>query len=272
LEVEEEDKKTEFAIVEKELLRFDLRKGFPEPLRDEVVVEDQIELYISGEHHTTFLCSRSQPEELAVGHLVTEGLIGKHEDITSLEVRRGEVHVNLASKLSIRLQGRAQLILTSCGSRGLKIPARVWMKAKRASADLSFRLNPQTIPKATMELNSRAVTFRRTGGTHAAALLDDNGEVLAFSEDIGRHNAIDKVIGKAILKGIDLKRTFLASTGRLTSEMVIKAVYAGVPAIVSISAPTDKAIKIAHIAGLTLIGFARGKRFNIYAHPERILA
>jgi len=271
LKVGENETEREPVTVEKELLRCDLRKGFPEPLKDQVVAEGQLELYIDGEHHTTFLCSMSQPKELAVGHLVTDGLISKPEDITSLEVHRGEVHVDLTKKLAARLQGKPQLILTSCGSRGLKIPSRIWMKAKRASADLSIRLNPQTIPKAMMELNSRALTFRRTGGTHAAALLDDNGEVLAFSEDIGRHNAIDKVIGITILKGIDLRRSFLASTGRLTSEVVVKAVYAGVPVIVSISAPTDKAIKIAEMAGLTLIGFARGKRFNIYAHHEKIL-
>ncbi len=267
----ENETEKEHVTVEKELIRFDLRKGSPEPLKDQVVAEGQVELYIGGSHHTTFLCSISQAKELAVGHLVTEGLINKPEDITSLEVGRGEVHVNLTKKLAARLQGKPQLILTSCGSRGLKIPPRIWMNARRASADLSIRLNPQTILKAIVELNSRALTFRRTGGSHAAALLDDDGEVLAFSEDIGRHNAIDKVIGEAILKGIDLRRSFLASTGRLTSEMVVKAVYAGVPVIVSISAPTDNAIKIAEMAGLTLIGFARGKRFNIYAHHDKVL-
>jgi len=94
---------------------------------------------------------------------------------------------------------------------------------------------------------------------------------LEFSEDIGRHNALDKVIGKATLEGVEFTRTLLASTGRLTSEMVIKAASAGIPVIVSMAAPTDKGIKIAEITGLTLIGFARGRRFNIYTNPERIV-
>ncbi len=235
------------------------------------MTEGQIELYIDGTHHATFLCSMSQSKELAVGHLLTEGLIAKLDDITNLEIRREEIHVNLARRSPARVRGKPQLILTSCGSRGLKIPPHLWMKMGKAGVGSSFRLTPQTVPKATTELNTRALTFRRTGGTHAAALLDENGEVLAFSEDIGRHNAIDKVIGRAVLDGIDLRRTFLASTGRLTSEMVAKAVYAGVSVLVSISAPTDKAIKMADMAGLTLIGFARGRRFNVYAHPERIL-
>ena len=93
---------------------------------------------------------------------------------------------------------------------------------------------------------------------------------MAVSEDIGRQNAIDKIIGKAALEGLDFKRTLLASTGRLTPEMVIKAANVGIPVIVSISAPTDEGIKLAEMVGLTLIGFVRGRRFNIYTYHERI--
>jgi len=271
LKVEKEEEAEEPVMVEQDLLRFESGKDLPETIRDEVVVEGQIQLYVNGQHHTTFLCLTPQAKELAVGYLVTQGFVTKLDDIKSMEIRGEEVHVTLKRKPVKAFLRKRQLILTSCGSRGLNIPPRLLMRAKKASAYRNFRLNPQIVSKATMELNSRALTFRSTGGTHAAALLNGNGEVVAFSEDIGRHNTLDKVIGKAILEGIDLTRTFLASTGRLTSEMVVKAVYAGVLVMVSISAPTDKAIKIADTAGLTLVGFARGNRFNVYTHPDRIL-
>jgi len=92
---------------------------------------------------------------------------------------------------------------------------------------------------------------------------------LAFSEDIGRHNAIDKVVGRAALRGVNFRRPLLASTGRLAAEMVVKAANVGIPVIVSLAAPTDKGMNVAEMVGLTLIGFVRGKRFNIYTYPER---
>jgi FdhD protein len=119
-------------------------------------------------------------------------------------------------------------------------------------------------------LDSKAAVFKRTGGTHAAALLDSKGEVLAFSEDIGRHNAVDKVIGEASLKRISLEQTILASTGRLSAEIVCKAVNVSIPVVVSLASSTDKGIEVAEKRGLTLIGFVRGERFNVYSHPERI--
>jgi len=254
--------------VEHEVLRINLRKGSVEPLRDEIVIEDHIELYVNDEHYAVFTCSPSQIKELVVGHLLTEGIIDKTEEIMGLEISKGKVRVHLNKKAKLGFSEKPRLILTECG--GGKIPPHLWMKTRRLKNALNVSFDSQTILRAVETLNSRAYLFRRTGGTHVSALLDEDGMVLAFSEDIGRHNAIDKVIGKSALDGADFQRTLLASTGRLTSEMVIKAAYVGIPIIVSISAPTDKGIKIAEMAGLTLIGFARGGRFNIYTCPERI--
>lgn len=256
--------------VKHEILRVNLGKEPAERLKDEVIIEDRMELYVNDKHYATFSFSPSKIKELAVGHLLAEGIIDKPEDIVGLKLSKGRVSVRLTEKPKPWFQGKPQTILTACGGGALRIPPALLMRARRTKDASSFRLKPQTIFKAVETLNSQACIFRRTGGTHASALLDENGIVIAFSEDVGRHNAIDKVIGEAALNGVDFGKTLLASTGRLTFEMAVKAGFVGIPVIVSISAPTDKGIKIAEAFGLTLIGFARGRRFNVYTHPERI--
>ncbi|MEM2111516.1 MAG: formate dehydrogenase accessory sulfurtransferase FdhD [Candidatus Bathyarchaeia archaeon] len=251
---------------EQEIVKVNLREGSAEHVKDEIAVEDQIELYVNDRLYAVFSCSPFQIKELVVGHLLSEGIIGKAQEIKNIEISRGRVHVRLTKKIDGSIfSGSPFRVLASCSGKGL-IPPNLWMKAKMASKNSSFKLSAEALLKGLEKLNSEAHVFRKTGGTHASALLNEEGEVLAFSEDVGRHNAVDKVIGKAALEGIDFAKTLLASTGRLSSEMVIKAAHVGVPLIISLSAPTDKGIKIAEMSGITLIGFARGRRFNIYTH------
>jgi FdhD protein len=258
------------VTLEREILRVKLNKGIKEIVKDEIVVEDFLELYINNTLYTVFACSPHQLKELVVGHLITEGIINKMEEIISLEISKRKSYVCLNKKPLKNFSQKPQIIFSSCSSRSLKIPPHLWMKPREKNKP-DLRIKAQALLQAVAELNSKAFVFKRTGGTHASAIFHYNGKMAAFSEDIGRHNTLDKVIGKATLKGLNLKRTMLASTGRLTSEMTIKAATARIPIIVSMSAPTDKGIKIAKITGLTLIGFARGTRFNIYANPERII-
>lgn len=256
------------VTVEREIIRIKSGTDCKEKVKDEVVVEDQIELYVNDNCYAIFSCSPYEIKELVVGYLLTEGTIRRTEEITSTDISKGRARVHLAKKANLSPR-KPQLILTSCVSGTLKIPPHLLMKVTKN--DPSFRLSRQTIFGAVKLLNSKASVFRRTGGTHASALLDEKGRVLAFSEDIGRHNAIDKVAGKIALEHESFRRRLLASTGRLTFEMVIKAATVGIPVMVSMSAPTDKAIRAAEMFGLTLIGFARGRRFNIYTCPERII-
>ena len=113
--------------------------------------------------------------------------------------------------------------------------------------------------------------YRETGGCHGAALFDMEGSLLSVKEDIGRHNAIDKVIGEMLLKKQDFENVFLTSTGRLTGDSVLKAIRAKIPIVASLSAAIESGIRLAVGYGITLIGFARGSRMNIYSHPERII-
>ena len=268
---EKEEGKQNPLSVERMITRVRLDGELSERVKDEVVVEDQVELYVNDILHAVFTCSPYEIEELVVGHLLTDGTIRNTEEATSLEISKGSAHVHLTKKHALPSQKKPRLISTSCVSGTLKIPPHLLMRAQKAKSDPSFRLRSQTIFEAVKTLNSEASIFGRTGGTHASALLGEDGKVLAFSEDIGRHNAVDKVIGRTALDGASLARTLLASTGRITFEMVVKAATVGIPVVVSISAPTDKAVKAAEMFGLTLIGFARAKKFNIYTHPDRIL-
>lgn len=272
LETEKEEGKQNPLSVERMITRVRLDGEFSERVKDEVVVEDQVELYVNDILHALFTCSPHEIEELVVGHLLTDGTIRNTREITSLKISKGTVHIRLAKKHALQFQKKPRLISTSCVSGTLKIPPHLLMRAKKAKSDAGFRLVNQTIFESVKTLNSEASVFRKTGGTHASALLGEKGKVLAFSEDIGRHNAVDKVVGRAALDGASLVRTLLASTGRITFEMVVKAATVGIPVVVSVSAPTEKAVKASEMFGLTLIGFARAERFNIYTYPNRILA
>lgn len=239
----------EEPTIEREVLRVNLEDSSVKSVRDEVAVERRIELYINGKHYATLPSSPQMVKELAVGHLLSEGVINSLDGVESLTVSGGKVHIQLSEKLKLR--------------------TRKVLEVVKDAAKVGFDL--AVIPHAVEVLNFKAQIFRRTGGTHASALLDRDGEVIAFSEDVSRRNAVDKVLGEALLKGVDLRATLLASTGRLTSDMVMRAARAGIPIMASTSAPTDRGIEIAEEFGITLIGFTRGSRFNVYTHPERVL-
>jgi len=251
-----------------DILKVDFRKGSIETVKDEVAVEKKLELYINGKIYAVFSISPIQIRELIIGHLLTEGIIESLDEIESLNVFGGRVHVHL-KKTRIDSLVKPRLILTACG--GAENLQRPLGKLRRVEELLGLKLNSQVVFRAVKVLNSQASTFRRTGGTHASTLLDRDGRVLAFSEDVGRHNAVDKVVGRAFMDGVNLKETLLASTGRLTSEIVLKAAQVGIPVVTSISAPTDRGVKAAKETGLTLIGFVRGRRFNVYTYPERLV-
>jgi len=246
--------------------RVDLRRKSIEPFTDEVVVESQVNLYINGHNYAALSVTPFEVRELAVGHLMTEGIINELNEIVELKISKERVDVQLSKEVPLI---DIRVISAECGSRGRKIHPHVWMKSKKLSG-VPVRFAPQTIMEAVRNLNLMAEIYRKTGGTHAAALIDEESRVLAVSEDISRHNAVDKVVGKLVLQGLDFNRTLLALTGRVSSDIVIKAVNVGIPLIASLSAPTDMGVKIAETTGLTLVGFARGRRFNVYAHPERI--
>ena len=236
--------------------------GSAEPRDDVVACDVAVCVFVNDEPYRTFVASPGMAEELAWGHMFTEGLISSTDEVEGMNVSPTRVDVTLTKPVDIQAinMGRSTLLTTACGS-----PSRTrGEKAKLKKVERARKVDPVLIQDIIGALNERSAVFRETGGTHSALLYREGEGVVAFSEDVGRHNALDKVIGAAIMRKVDLGGCILASSGRLSGEMVLKAVEAGIPIICSVSAPLLSGIRIAEAAGVTLIGFVRGRRMNQY--------
>jgi formate dehydrogenase accessory protein FdhD len=158
------------------------------------------------------------------------------------------------------------VIISACGGQ-----SPYQYSGKLSKVKSSLKVKAETILEGVSRLNLIAEAFRKTGGVHAAAIYKNDGVLVAFAEDVGRHNAVDKAIGHAALGKADFNMCFLTLSGRLTGDIVRKAASVGIPIVASLAAAIDSGISVAKDADLTLIGFVRGKRMNVYNLPERIL-
>lgn len=240
----------------------------PELISDEVAREAALTIFFNDTELVTMLCSPAEQSYLAAGFLAAEGLIECGADITSLVIdeTRGIARVTAAGG------GEAGRIWKRFISSGCGRGATFYSAADVTSQPVvsSMRLHPGQIYRLMKDFQDRSEVFKSTGGVHAAALAAPGGIEL-FSEDIGRHNAVDKVIGRCLLEVIETKDRMLLVSGRISSEILLKTARRGIPFLISRSAPTDSGVKLAEKLGITLIGFVRGHRMNIYAHPERIV-
>ncbi|MEM3013603.1 MAG: formate dehydrogenase accessory sulfurtransferase FdhD [Candidatus Bathyarchaeia archaeon] len=234
----------------KVITRIDVENKVVNKYKDNVVVETSIPLYVNSEFYALFTCSPTKIREMIIGNLLSQKIISKLDEIHYLKKHEGKIIVKL--------------------KQNSKSSPRAFIYKRLKKEFYPLKLTPETILNSANELGKKASVFRKTGGTHVACLYSAEGNLLLFSEDIGRYNAIDKVIGEATLKGIDLRKTFLTISGRVTIGIIAKAANMKIPVVISVSAPTDKAVEAAEKIGLTLVGFARNKRFNVYSHLERI--
>lgn len=257
-------KKTETV----EILR--IKGGVEEKVRDAVTIEEPLTIFLNGEEVVTLLYTPSYPEQLAIGFLVSEGVIKKKAHIESIRFYDNKSVINI----NIKANGNASKKLTSkrlitsgcCGGTSFYRADDVKHFKKITSKKKFVKDNIVNLMK---EMSRRSFNFRKTGGVHSSALAR-KGRIALFREDIGRHNAIDKILGECFLSNIPLDDTILLTSGRITSEITRKVGRAGIPVVVSRSAPTSLSIKMAREQGLTLIGFVRAKRMNIYTEGWRI--
>jgi len=247
-----------------------LKEGKIEQLEDLVAVETPINIYVNNKRFVTIFASPQLLKELAVGYLIAEGVIGSVKEISQINIRSNNVLVALKS-IDINLEEFKLLksITTECTSIDNYVETLKTMSDIRIDSKLSIKAS--NIFKMIKEMNEMSKIYRKTGGTHVAALFNKDAELMYLAEDVGRHSAIDKVIGLALLNGCNLSNLVLTSSGRITASMVFKVARAGVPIVVSISAPLNSGLIAAERIGITLICFVRGRRMNIYTHPERIL-
>jgi FdhD protein len=234
-----------------------------------IVLEDK-----QGDENFAFIRTLPQNfENLIYGLLFTSRIISSPSDILHLEVQNQLARVRLAEICNlhekiVQLRPTARLVSGVCGPEESMIG--VWQACDLPPVESEMKLKPEIIRKAIQGLNHQMTLFRQTGGTHGAGLADENGSLLYLSEDVGRHNAIDRVIGKALIQNHALSSSFLVSSGRLTADLVLKVAVARIPLIASISAAISSGVELADAAGITLIGFVRGSRMNVYTHPDRL--
>lgn len=248
----------------------------PRAETDWVGVEAPLELRLHGKPATVLLRTPGNDEELALGFLFHEGIIDRLDQVLALERpdEPGEpgdqvLLVNLSSECRNRGVERFFFSNSACGACGKNSLGALEVRGQPPRGQ--FQVDGQFLSQLLESMRHHQALFQRTGGVHGCGLFDTGGNLLALREDVGRHNALDKLTGHALLqKWLPLSERILALSGRVGYEMVQKAVVAGIPMIVAVGAPTSLAIEIADRFGITLVGFARGQSLNVYTHPHRL--
>ena len=225
--------------------------GIPQRITDDVIREDRFSLYLNNTHILDQVASNDMLRELGAGFVICEGLSDAVESVT---VKGTDIWIEADTRKDVTLEMRTG------GGHGI-------YQNEPGIVTSSLTIPPEEVYAATAEIMSD--TWQKTGGVHCSVLLKE-GTVVAKSCDIGRHNTVDKIVGAAELQQTDRSLCYIGCTGRQPSGMVGKVANAGIPILISRAAPTNKGITLAESIGITLINFSRGRRFTIFAHPERV--
>ena len=228
-----------------------------------VAEEVPLSIFINGRHFATAMTSPAMAEEFVAGHLFSEGIVKGLEEIESLEVEGNAAKVVLTDP--IRAIRSKRPILSGCGGTDSFLDIS---RLPKVGSDL--KVGEGEIHAAMREI-SRSALHEATGGVHSVGIFDRRG-IVCRVEDIGRHSALDKAIGRCLLEGADLAEAFVASTGRVSSDMALKCSFSGIPMIASRGATTSLAIEIAERTGLSIVGFVRGGKMNVYTGKERVIS
>ena len=250
------------------------RDGKLEYLPDDLTIEEPLEIRVGHRVLATTMRTPGHDEELAAGFLVSEAVVRRREGIAKISTDgENTVVVDLAAGLKLKLNSiqRFGTISSSCGLCG-KTSIEAIRQNFPAIRSTTFRIGIETLLSLPDRLRKQQGDFTRTGGIHAAGIFDANGGLKIVREDIGRHNAVDKAIGRAFLdKLLPLDRHVLLVSGRASFEIMQKALAAGIPIVAAVSAPSTLAVDFAREGNQTLIGFLRPPSFNIYSHVERVI-
>ena len=259
-----------------------LRHGVPGWGSDRLAVEEPLELRLLGETLALTMRTPGEDFDLVVGFLLSEGVIAGAADIRALRVCRTaadgsrnvvEVELGPAATPPAPQDRRRFAVTSACGVCGSATVEQVRRRSRWAVDADPLRLSSALLGGLPDALRLRQAAFERTGGLHAAALVDPAGDLLCVREDVGRHNAVDKVIGWAARHDrLPLRSHLLLVSGRASFELVQKALLAGIPALAAVSAPSSLAVELARSAGMTLVGFLRGATMNVYCGEERVVA
>jgi FdhD protein len=249
----------------------------PRKLTDDVACEEPLEIRVDNHPVSVTMRTPGNDEELAVGFLLSEGLLKDRTAVLKTRAYPRNPHGNvlnvfLAPDVVVDFAQLTRHVFasSSCGLCGKATIKAVQQRFPRIRKD-DLIIDPELLLGLPEVLNAAQETFAKTGGLHAAAIFDLDGNLIALREDVGRHNAVDKVLGFCFLHNLlPLKRHILLVSGRTSFEILQKALAARVPIVAAVSAPSTLAAEFAQKSGQTLIGFLRGRQMNVYAHPERL--
>lgn len=269
-------------IIEVETLK--INGGSPERVTDFLSVEEPLEIHIEGRcdgkpfSRSVAVTMRTpgNDEELALGFLFNEGVIGEVCDVDRVWAKGCNfVGITLRAGLQVEMEEldkleRHSFVNSSCGVCGKKSIAAV-MQRRKSRIESEVFVSRGTISALPGTLRHKQPDFAHTGGIHASALFDPEGNLIAVREDVGRHNALDKLIGSQLMsQKLPLNECVLLLSGRASFELIQKAAGAGIPIVAAVGAPSSLAVELANDCGITLLGFVRDNRFNVYTGGQRI--
>ena len=254
------------------------RQGKIEETRDVVVVEEPMEIRLGGEPFQVLMRLPGWEKELALGFLSTEGIVRELAEVITIHfcgtatdplLPPNVVDVML-NEAALARRGRRHLEVSysSCGLCAKEAVSEICQKVPPVQSALTVA--PEALLSLMGRLQEAQTIYQDTGGTHAVALASPDGKVFIHAEDVGRHNAMDKVIGRAVITRQDLTGLVALLSGRISFEMALKCIRAGIPVLAAVSAPTSMALELARELNLTTVGFVRDQRLNIYTAPERV--
>ena len=249
----------------------DYAQGIFSSVEAPVVAEYPVTLLINGSPFITIACSGTDLELLALGHLMAEGIIKSPEEIEAIKVDEANLVIDVETGLDEELMERlfrVHTISSGCGQGGTSLEAN----AKKKLETTPPFLKPEVICSCVTEFLRTSDLHKKTGGVHSAALYSIDGKRIVFFNEIGRHNAVDKLIGYAVRKSLSLDEAMILSTGRLSSEIISKAIAAKTPVVVSKASPTSLSVEMARESGIVMIGNVRGRKFRVYSGREWIQA
>jgi FdhD protein len=259
-----------------------VRGGVRASETDRAATEEPLEVRLHNQPFAVIMRTPGADRELAAGFLLAERVIAGADDLGTIahctdpaaDHPENIVNVTLsnasAAALERLLAGRRQVTTnSSCGMCGRRTIES--LSADAAPLRAAWTVPAETVAALPERLRARQAVFDETGGLHAAGLFERDGRLVDIAEDVGRHNAVDKIVGRMLMKeALPLSEYLLCVSGRTSFEIVQKAIFAGIPVVAAVSAPSSLAIELAHAFGVTLVGFIRGDSFNIYTHVHRI--
>jgi len=255
-------------VERRSLVRFRGSEG--QAVEDGVIVEIRLSILVNGRELVQLMCSPYQLNALVVGFLSLEGVIDDYADIDAIRVCVADRVAEVWLGREPRPLPNRRIVTSGC-TGGVSFGAYLdELDALRLPPD-DVRLEPGRAYSLLRELYDRARLYRQSGGVHTSLLADPNGEILAVAEDVGRHNTIDKLRGQALIRGMETGGMMIVASGRISSEMLLKAAIMGVPIVASRTSPTQLAVTLGERLGITVIGYLRSASMNVYTHPARVV-